>query len=287
MTVIVSADVTLERVQAKLAEQNQWLPIDGDPKGTVGQLVSINSTGPLRLGYGAWRDLLLGVQFVKGRDDLITAGGRTVKNCARHDLPKVMVGQRGVFGRPGTITSRTYRRPGAALLATFPADESRMRRLMPSACRPQWAVLTAEALLCGYLSDERTVEYYERAVAEHRPTNVTRRSVEEDVAHRRRLWQVEGSVFRASVPPAKVMQFVREASLTDWAADAAFGDIAGPRVEGSEGTLFAAAKSVGGKVWFTETDGVPVYNATPAEQALLRRLKAMFDPDAKLAPLGT
>ena len=115
MTVIVSADVTLDAVQRKLAEQDQWLPIDGDPKATVGQLVSINSTGPLRLGYGAWRDLLLGAQFLDGRDDLITAGGRTVKNVAGYDLTKFMVGQRGVFGRLVTVTTRTYRRPDVAV----------------------------------------------------------------------------------------------------------------------------------------------------------------------------
>jgi glycolate oxidase FAD binding subunit len=287
MTVIVSADVTLASVQTKLAEQNQWLPIDGNPYVTVGQLVSINSTGPLRLGYGAWRDLLLGGQFFNGRDELVTAGGRTVKNVAGYDLTKFMVGQRGVFGRLVTITSRTYRKPAAALLATFTADERHMRRLMPSACRPQWAVLTPNALLCGYLSDERTIQYYEGALAEHRPTSVVRRSVSEDVAHRHQLWQVEGDVFRASVPPANVMQFTREALLTDWAADAAFGIVVGRRTEGSEGRLFAAAKSAGGKVWFTENDGVPVYNASPAEQALLRRLKLAFDPDGKLAPLGT
>jgi hypothetical protein len=287
MTHIVSADVTLEAVQTKLAEQNQWLPIDGDPKATIGQLVSTNSTGPLRLGYGAWRDLLLGAQFINGRDELVTGGGRTVKNVAGYDLTKFMVGQGGVFGRLVTVTSRTYRRPAAALLATFSAEEGRMRRLMPSACRPQWAVLTPEALLCGYLADERTIAYYEQALAEHRPMSIGRRSLPEDVAHRHQLWHVEGNVFRASVPPSKVMQFTREASLTEWAADAAFGIVVGQRMEGSEGRLFSAAKSVGGKVWFTESDGVPVYNVSPAEQALLRRLKIAFDPDGKLAPLGT
>ena len=35
------------------------------------------------------------------------------------------------------------------------------------------------------------------------------------------------------------------------------------------------------EAWFTESDGVPVYNASPAEQALLRRLKTAFDPDGK------
>src|SRR5947209_12552871 len=77
MTATFSADVTLGEAQAKLAEFGQWLPIDGDSAQTIGTLVSTDSTGSLRLGYGAWRDLLLGAQFINGRGELITAGGRT------------------------------------------------------------------------------------------------------------------------------------------------------------------------------------------------------------------
>src|SRR5947208_1670688 len=73
MTVTISADVTLGAAQAKLAELGQWLPIDGDVQSALGELVENNSTGPLRLGYGGWRDLLLGVQFLNGRGELITA----------------------------------------------------------------------------------------------------------------------------------------------------------------------------------------------------------------------
>ena len=92
---------------------------------------------------------------------------------------------------------------------------------------------------------------------------------------------------RRDLEAAKVTQFTREASLSEWTADGAFGIVVGRRVAGTESSLFAAAKSVGGKVWYTETDGVPVYNASPAEQALLRQLKQAFDPEGKLAPLGT
>src|SRR5690349_18029344 len=114
MTATFSADVTLADVQAHLAKLQQWLPIDGDPLWTIGRLVETNSTGPLRLGYGAWRDLLLGCQFENGRGELITAGGRTVKNVAGYDLTKFMVGQNGAFGRLVTITARTYLRPASA-----------------------------------------------------------------------------------------------------------------------------------------------------------------------------
>jgi FAD/FMN-containing dehydrogenase len=55
MTATFSADVTLSATQDQLARLGQWLPVDGDPAATLGRLVETNSTGPLRLGYGAWR----------------------------------------------------------------------------------------------------------------------------------------------------------------------------------------------------------------------------------------
>ena len=75
------------------------------PPNSWALALEMNSTGPLRLGFGAWRDLLLGAQFYNGRGELITAGGRTVKNVAGYDLTKFMVGQRGVFGRLLTLTA--------------------------------------------------------------------------------------------------------------------------------------------------------------------------------------
>jgi len=146
MSATFSADVTLAEAQARLAELGQWLPVDGDPSWTLGRLVEMNSTGPLRLGYGAWRDLLLGCQFLSGRGELISAGGRTVKNVAGYDLTKFMVGQAGIFGRLVTITTRTYRRPEGSIVARFPADVWLVNRLLPTPCRPQWIALTRTAL---------------------------------------------------------------------------------------------------------------------------------------------
>src|SRR5204863_9510330 len=124
MTVTFTAEFRRANAQAKLRELVQWLPVDGPESWTLVRLVETNSSCPLRLGYGAWRDLLLGCQFHNGRGELITAGGCTVKNVAGYDLTKFMVGQGGTFGELVTITTRTHRRPEAALLARFPARET-------------------------------------------------------------------------------------------------------------------------------------------------------------------
>ena len=285
MTATFAANVTLDAAQARLAQQNQWLPIDGDPSAPLGHLVESNSTGPLRLGYGAWRDLLLGCQFTNGTGELITAGGRTVKNVAGYDLTKFMVGQHGVFGRVVTITARTYRRPDAALLATFAPDVKRLSALLTTPARPQWSVLTADALLCGYLSDARTASFYEAELPRHRPLRVERRSVEDDVRHRQEVWRNSG--FRASVPPASIKRFAEQARVASWSADAAFGVIVGSCDASQQSTLERAAHDVGGSILFFDPSGKPLrLTSDPGVQRLLERLKIAFDPGGALAPIA-
>ncbi len=284
MTATVAEDVTLAELQQTLAKAEQWLPIDGDARVSVSELVSYNSSGPLRLGYGHWRDLLLGAQFTNGLGDLITAGGRTVKNVAGYDLTKFMVGQRGVFGNLVTITIRTYKRPAGAILATFAPNPRLIDRLIPSPARPQWSLLNADALFCGYVGDERTLAYYAKTLPEWKPQSVQQRSLEADIEHRGKLWR--DASFRAAVPPSQVMQFVAAAKAQTWVADPAFGIVLG---EGDAGLIRDAASGVGGTVEFSATangSDVPFFNVPPGPQrALLERLKKSFDPDNRLAPL--
>ena len=128
MSATFAADVTLRAAQQRLAELGQWLPIDGDPDLPLGTLVERNSTGPLRLGYGALaRPAARACSSPTAEGELITAGGRTVKNVAGYDLTKFMVGSHGVFGRLVTITTRTYRRPDRALVARFRPDVALVR----------------------------------------------------------------------------------------------------------------------------------------------------------------
>ena len=289
MTATFAADVTLAGAQRRLAEIGQWLPVDGDPAAALGDLVSFNSTGPLRLGYGAWRDLLLGVQFTNGRGELITAGGRTVKNVAGYDLTKFMVGQRGVFGRIITLTTRTYRRPAGAVLARHRPDYAVLSKLLPTALRPQWAVLTREELLCGYVADGTTLDWYAENMKAAEPLSVYRRALEVDVEQRGSLWKLstsEGS-FRASVPPARVREFIGDARLESWCADAAFGIVIGEVSPDRITPVREAASGAGGSVTFSGgTEGPhPLPLPSDIERRIIERLKVAFDPDQKLSPL--
>jgi hypothetical protein len=293
LTVTLSADATLGAVQAKLAQNDQWLPIDGDPSATIGHLVNTNSTGPLRLGYGAWRDLILGVQFINGRNELITAGGVPIKNVAGYDLPKLMVGQGGVFGKLITVTTRTYRRPAGALVASFPADLDFIPRLLPTENRPHWAVMTADGLQLGYLGDQRELQYYKDSVRAIDAADVRTLTLPQDVELRAQLWRTGGLwgdfpwVFRATVPPMRIQDFAKSARLKNWVADPAFGVVLGGADDNLSVMIRGVASSMGGGVTYrTIPDGTLVgATLSPAERAIIERIKRAFDPERKLAPL--
>lgn len=283
MTTTFAADVTLEQAQAALGEHGQWLPIDGDEDLSLGQLIEQNSTGPLRLGYGAWRDLLLGVQFRDGRGQLITAGGRTVKNVAGYDLTKFMVGQRGVFGKLVTLTTRTYRRPTHALLAGFAPDIRRLDALLTMATRPQWSLIDQDRLMCGYLGDARFIELMESLLAADGSAQLTEHSVDDDIALRASLWK---GAMRASVPPSRVMEFVAAAGLTGWVADPAFGIVRAPSRAHDLDRVHGAALSVGGTVTVADCDTSRVEVSTSdVERRMIERLKHAFDLENRLTPL--
>ena len=288
MTATVSADVSLAQLQEKLAGHGQWLPIDGDPAQSVGTLVSTDSTGPLRLGYGAWRDLLLGVQFINGSGELITAGGRTVKNVAGYDLTKFMVGQHGIFGRLVSITTRTYRRPDAALLAQYPPQPQWVGASIPTSLRPQWAILTRDALFCGHVGDEQTVKFYKSALSQNPAVQISERAIDQDIEHRTALWRVKGPIaFRASVPPAQIKVMVELPVEIPWCADPAFGIVLGSCArEAMDSVRQAASRAQGTAKFFDGPYGPPLeLSTTPAERQIIERLKRAFDPENKLNPL--
>ena len=295
MTATFAADLTLADAQQRLAAHGQWLPIDGDPAGTLGRLVLWNSTGPLRLGYGGWRDLLLGAQFTDGDETLITAGGRTVKNVAGYDLTKLLVGSFGCFGRPVTLTVRTHRRPTNSLLTALPPDPAILAELLPSPDRPRWAVLAADALICGYLGDGRTVDHHAAHLSADAAI-LARGTADDDIATRLTLftnaaepdlgaasWLAERVGFRAAVPPARVREFADEAGPAAWAADAAFGVVVGA---GDPAALRIAAQKVGASLICHPENGRPIFLDPPAGVVdVLSRLKRQLDPQNRLAPL--
>jgi hypothetical protein len=279
LTVTSSADLTLGSLQQSLATHDQWLPMDGNPQHTLGDLIQANSTGPLRLGFGAWRDLLLGMQFTTRGGTLITAGGRTMKNVAGYDLTKFMVGQHGLFGKVVTLTTRTYTRPTAALLVKFEPSDRLIGQLLPASARPQWAMLANGFLWCGYFGDERAIAFHESNMQTYGPIETKRQTLAEDIEFRAAQWLPDRPPlrFRVSVPPARVLEFMRQVTVANSAADAAFGVVVGSVSADRKEPLRKLTGDFGGTIVVDEPDERrSFFGASSGVQELLRGLESAF-----------
>ncbi len=104
----------LSEVNDLLAAEGQHLPFDppfADAGATLGGTVAAGLSGPGRFRYGGVRDFLLGVTFVDGSGELLSGGGKVVKNAAGFDLPKLMVGSLGRFGVLAELTFKVFPQP--------------------------------------------------------------------------------------------------------------------------------------------------------------------------------
>lgn len=276
MTLTAGAQVTLEMIEYAIKPHQQWLPLDGNPTEPLAGLAIKMSTGPLRLGYGAWRDLTLGVQFEDGSGNLITTGGRVMKNVAGYDLTKLFIGSQGQLGTLISITFRTYRLPEMALHTTLPIDFP-IQALLHTDLKPHWLLRDATSLRAGYLGDESAIRFYESRLAQMKLDVGSRVSLVNDIELRDKIWSSRDQL-RASIPPANLDRFLQASSLTDFVADPAHGIVVA-RQPFDFACVKSSAEAVGG--WAMELDhGCPRQfpaHGIPAE--IFEKLCKVFDPD--------
>jgi glycolate oxidase len=109
LTVTVLAGTPVAELAGTLAEHGQHLPFDpplAAAGATIGGTVAAGLSGPGRHRHGGARDFVIGVRFLDGTGELVTGGGRVVKNAAGFDLPKLLTGS---VGRLGVIVELTLK----------------------------------------------------------------------------------------------------------------------------------------------------------------------------------
>lgn len=139
-----------------LAEHSQYLPFDPplvERGATLGGTVASGLSGSGRYRFGGIRDFILGVRFIDGRGELISAGGKVVKNVAGLDFPKLMVGSLGGLGILIELSFKVFPKPEACLTwnKTFDSlrEALRVMQAAPQAHIPLEA-MDLEALDPGY-----------------------------------------------------------------------------------------------------------------------------------------
>ena len=138
LTCTVEAGVRLSDLRAVLAATGQRLSLDppGDP--TIGALLALNLSGPLRHRFGAPRDLVLGVTVVLTDGTIANAGGKVVKNVAGYDLARLVCGSEGRLAFVVRASFRLHPLPKAARTLVVETEDSALlvSRLLRSQLQP-------------------------------------------------------------------------------------------------------------------------------------------------------
>jgi glycolate oxidase FAD binding subunit len=319
----VAAGAAVGAVRAALRPAGQFLPLDADDDLTIGEVIAHNLYGPLRVGYGGVRDLLLGLAYLDGLGRDIRAGGRTVKNVAGYDLTRFMVGSLGEFGVIHEATLRTCAIPETVLLVAVHTDDLGA----VDAGLTEWLASDAVSTHMGWYWDAgrwlihrgyfgsvrgcavqvQALEKQMEPLTDARLAGTQQITLDDDFAQRagRRAWRRRPevtAVVKIIVPPAVTGRVCQ--MLLDWARGAGVE----PRIDAvpvhgmvlTGGVLSAAQGAsldqmirgiigpLGGvRVWVRRPEGEPQiepFFPTPPEWPMLLRLKKACDPRGILNP---
>jgi glycolate oxidase FAD binding subunit len=113
-------------------------------RATLGGTLALDADGPRRAGYGTNRDLLVGVRVVEATGRTSKAGGIVVKNVSGFDLMKLYIGSAGTLAIIASANFKLLpmARASATIACAFPSldaafaciDGLHASQLVPTAC---------------------------------------------------------------------------------------------------------------------------------------------------------
>jgi glycolate oxidase FAD binding subunit len=104
----------LAEIEAALTERHQMLafePPHFGPHATLGGAIASGLCGPRRATSGAARDFVLGATLLDGKADVLTFGGRVMKNVAGYDVSRMLAGSLGTLGVLLEVSVKVLPRP--------------------------------------------------------------------------------------------------------------------------------------------------------------------------------
>ncbi|MDE2368615.1 MAG: glycolate oxidase subunit GlcE [Burkholderiales bacterium] len=297
LVVTVRAGTPLAELEAVLAAQGQCLPFE-PPRfaagGSVGGMVAAGLAGPARAAVGGVRDYLLGATLLDGRGELLSFGGRVMKNVAGYDVSRVLAGSMGTLGLICEVSLKVLPRPRAVLTLRLETDPAgAIRRFNEWAGQPlpidatAWwdgmAVLRlagAEAAV-GAAAQKIGGEVVEDALAVAFWTGL-RDHRDEFFVGAGKAVAAGAALWRLSVPATTAPLKLSGEQLVEWGGAQRWLCTSAPAAVMRE----AAAAAGGHAVLFRGRDKSAGAFAPlkPVQFKIQRELKRAFDPDAIFNP---
>ena len=142
LVLVARAGTSLQDIEKVLGEHRQMLGFEPpfvDAGATLGGAVAAGIAGPRRAYAGGVRDFILGASFINGKGEIITAGGKVMKNVAGFDLFRPMARSMGTLGVLLKIAIRLLPSPEAekTLLHEESDEHQALRKMNQWPCETQ------------------------------------------------------------------------------------------------------------------------------------------------------
>ena len=131
---VAEAGVTLgQLLEAADAQNMSFPPHPGDEGAQLGGLVVCNAGGARAVKFGVMRNYVKGLEVVLPTGEIVTMGGKLLKNNSGLPLLHLMVDSEGILGIVTKVTLRLYPRfPGTATMVVSFADRTEAVNSVPA-----------------------------------------------------------------------------------------------------------------------------------------------------------
>jgi glycolate oxidase FAD binding subunit len=304
LTIACQAGITLGALRQATGAAGMMVPFDPAlPNGaTVGGVLASALTGPARMSLGAPRDFTIGLRVVTADGRLTRAGGKVVKNVAGYDLCKLYIGSLGSLGVIVEATFKTVPLPKSERLLAFEFnDPASACALVSRAVHAGLAVRSASLVReAGNWRLDQSLAGMAAAV-ERSVRDLDRWSDQEALpwpagaAERPEVGVPAPLIAKLSVLPNRLPALVAEAPTRTGTGIQAHPATGLCRLSFPEATPEAIAEVRALAARFSGTciiercppdlkRGIDVFGDAPPSLALMRAVKAEFDPNRVLSP---
>jgi len=293
LVVTARCGTPLAELEAALAAKGQMLAFEPPhfrAEATVGGMLAAGLSGPRRQAAGPLRDFVLGMKVMDGQGEVLSFGGRVMKNVAGYDVSRLMAGSLGTLGLILESSVKTLPMPVAEATLRFELPEDRAIETLN-----RWGGQPLPVSATAWHGDELHVRLSGAAAA----VNAARgrlggERIGNDEAHEfwsslreqtHLFFQGGAPLWRLAVPSAQTTQALDSipgSRLVEWGGGlrwlASHAD--------AQDVRDATAKAGGHATLFRSTDKScgAFHPLPPVAMTLHRRLKANFDPQGIFNP---
>lgn len=296
LVVTVRGGTPLAELEATLAGRGQCLPFEPPrygSNGTVGGMVAAGLAGPARASVGGIRDYVLGATILNGKAEVLSFGGRVIKNVAGYDVARLYAGSMGVLGVILEVSLKVLPVPPKTKTIRFEMGQAEaLKRLrawgrqpLPISASAWWdgmlvlrlagaqaAVQTAVAALGGEVIDQTLADGFWRGLRDQQDEFF--KGAEKAVAAGATLWRLS---VPQKTPPLQLSgeQLIEWGGAQRWVVTSAAASVLRDAAAqaGGHATVFRGDKRAGAMA--------PL---PPVQQRIQRELKDAFDPERLFNP---